>query len=217
MQKHNFVYTIVRSRRKSVAIRIKADGTVSVLCPLYLSAARIEEIVRSKAAWIEEKLRARENLLPVVPFSQEEIRTLTLQAQKELPPRIAHWAAQMGVHYECVTIRHQKTRWGSCSGKGNLNFNCLLMLSPPEVRDYIIVHELCHLKEMNHSFKFRDQKVAGSNPVTSTRKCRNPKGFRFFFYSLCTKRRLWRFFHATDVQPWEKGQRHGPLSGSGFG
>ena len=67
------------------------------------------------------------------------------------------------------------------------------------------------------SVRFRDQKVAGSNPVTSTRKCRNPKGFRFFFCLFCIKRRLWRFFHATDVQPWEKGQRHGPLSGGGIG
>ena len=59
-----------------------------------------------------------------------------------------------------------------------------------------------------YEINFRDQKVAGSNPVTSTRKSRKPKGFRFFFCIICTKRRLWRFFHATNVQPWEKGQRH---------
>ena len=67
------------------------------------------------------------------------------------------------------------------------------------------------------SVRFRDQKVAGSNPVTSTRKRRKPKGFRFFFCLFCTKRHLWRFFHATNVQPWETGQRHGLLLGGGFG
>ena len=65
-----------------------------------------------------------------------------------------YFSKRIGVDYGRITIRNQKTRWGSCSSKGNLNFNCLLMLTPPEVIDYVVVHELCHRKEMNHSKKF---------------------------------------------------------------
>ena len=67
---------------------------------------------------------------------------------------MAHYAPLVGVSYGRITIRCQRTRWGSCSSKGNLNFNCLLMLAPPEVLDCIVVHELCHRKEMNHSQRF---------------------------------------------------------------
>jgi len=154
MPERNFEYTIVRSRRKSVAIRIQPDGAVQVLCPLYVSAERIDMLVRSKAGWIEEKRRACQSKPPVIPFTAEELAALSQQAKKLLPPRVAYYAAQIGVTYGQIAVRHQKTRWGSCSGKGNLNFNCLLMLVPPHVRDYVIVHELCHLKQMNHSPKF---------------------------------------------------------------
>ena len=76
------------------------------------------------------------------------------QALQVIPDRVRHYAALIGVRYGRITIRNQKSKWGSCSAKGNLNFNCLLMLCPPEVLDYVVVHELCHRKEMNHSPKF---------------------------------------------------------------
>jgi predicted metal-dependent hydrolase len=87
-------------------------------------------------------------------LTMEEIRSLAGKAMEVIPRRVAHYAPIVGVSYGRITIRNQKTRWGSCSGKGNLNFNCLLMLAPPEVLDYVVVHELCHRREMNHSPRF---------------------------------------------------------------
>ena len=79
---------------------------------------------------------------------------LTDKALDIIPRRVEYFAKRIGVTYGRITIRNQKTRWGSCSSKGNLNFNCLLMLAPSEVLDYVVVHELCHRKEMNHSKAF---------------------------------------------------------------
>ena len=75
-------------------------------------------------------------------------------ALEDIPKRVQHYAPLVGVTCGRITIRNQRSRWGSCSSKGNLNFNCLLMLCPEEVRDYVVIHELCHRIEMNHSPKF---------------------------------------------------------------
>ncbi len=94
------------------------------------------------------------NLYIAAKFTAEEIKSLAEKAKKVIPERVRHYAPLVGVDYGRITIRCQRTRWGSCSSKGNLNFNCLLMLMPDEVIDSVVVHELCHRKQMNHSKAF---------------------------------------------------------------
>lgn len=153
-------YTLIRSSRKSVGIEIK-NGEVIVRAPQRMPKSEIDRIVSSHEAKIRgmlEKAAAREaSLGEVVPLSAEEIRDLAEKALDYIPGRVKYYAEKMGVTYGGITIRNQKTRWGSCSSKKNLNFNCLLMLTPPEVIDSVVVHELCHLLEMNHSRKFYEE------------------------------------------------------------
>ncbi len=145
-------YQIIRSTRRTIAIQITPGGQVLVRCPNRMRADDIHTFVESKADWIEKHLSKQE--VPLPAFTQDELSRLARQALTVISERAAHFAPEIGVDYGRITIRSQKTRWGSCSSKGNLNFNCLLMLAPPEVLDYVVVHELCHRKEMNHSGKF---------------------------------------------------------------
>ena len=145
---------LIRCRRKSVGIRVTDEGEVIVRAPLRMPEAEIRRLLESKRGWIEktlEKVRSREQL---PGFTEAELKALAKQAKKTLPPLVEKWARQVGVSYGRIAVRSQKTRWGSCSSKGNLNFNCLLMLCPEEAVDYVIVHELCHRKELNHSAGF---------------------------------------------------------------
>ena len=157
---------IIRSNRKTLAIQINPDLSVTVRAPMYAPQSDIERILREKEGWIQkhiEKIREQEakrketqgESVESEYLTNEEIKKLADKALQHIPKRVSYYAKQIGVTYGKITIRNQKTRWGSCSGKGNLNFNCLLMLTPPEVIDYVIVHELCHRKEMNHSGAFR--------------------------------------------------------------
>lgn len=148
----NIAYRVIPSDRRTVAIQILPDGQVLVRCPKTMDRAQVERFVQSKERWILKHLPAPGQ--PFEPFDRKVLKNLTQQAAERIPERVAHFAARMGVTYGRITIRRQRTRWGSCSAKGNLNFNCLLMLVPPEVLDYVVVHELCHRKQMNHSAAF---------------------------------------------------------------
>jgi predicted metal-dependent hydrolase len=149
--------TIIRSNRKTLSIQLKS-GELIARAPLRMKEKDIYEFIESKKAWIESHLTSmaerQKELEEVQPFTEDEIKTLTEKAKKIIPERVKYYAPKIGVTYGRITIRSQRTRWGSCSSKGNLNFNCLLVLFPLEIMDSIIVHELCHRKHMNHSAAF---------------------------------------------------------------
>lgn len=147
-----------RSKRKSAAIKITADMQIVVFVPLYVSDNEIERLVISKSKWIDEHMLKVQSTIDerskLEKITFEQVKELADQAVEYIPKRVKYYAEKENFIYNKITIKNLVSRWGSCSTKGNLNFNCLLMLTPDYVIDYIVVHELCHLREMNHSEKF---------------------------------------------------------------
>lgn len=161
-------YRLVRSSRKTLAIQITRQGEVIVRAPRRCPQSFIEAFLKEKQAWIERKqwelkqqeaesVRGEEGKAAFpLPGTSAEEAVYRAQASEVFARKAAYYAARMGVTYNKITIRDQKTRWGSCSGKGNLNFNWRLVLAPVPVLDYVVVHELAHRREMNHSSRFWD-------------------------------------------------------------
>ena len=151
-------YKIIRSaRRKRIALQITGEG-LEVRAPYSATERQITELIQNNLEWIEKNMaRMKEKMQnepPAEKLTMDELRALADEALKVIPERVAFYASVIGVTYGRITIRNQRSRWGSCSSRGNLNFNCLLMLMPPEVIDSVVVHELCHRKEPNHSERF---------------------------------------------------------------
>ena len=150
-------YELIKSSRKTLAAEIK-QGRLIIRAPHQAADDDIRRFIQKNSQWIETHLaksRSREAAAESIPkLTPEELHNLAQQALKVIPARAAYYAPLIGVTYGRITIRNQTSRWGSCSSKGNLNFNCLLMLALAEILDYVVVHELCHRKEMNHSKAF---------------------------------------------------------------
>lgn len=155
----NWEYRVIRSRRKTFSMQIDAQGLL-LRVPLGATQRQIGQFLREHTRWIEThlgRLEQQKTAAQVQPLSKQELKALAEQAKAVIPRRVAYYAPLVGVTYGRITIRCQQTRWGSCSAKGNLNFNCLLMLAPPQVLDSVVVHELCHRRHMNHSERFYDE------------------------------------------------------------
>ena len=148
---------IIYSSRRTISLELK-PGVLLVRAPKGMPRREIHAFVEEKRSWIEKhlaKMQARQEVLEQMePFTMDELHALADKALLVIPKKVKAYAEIVGVTYGRITIRNQRSRWGSCSSKGNLNFNCLLMLFPDEVIDYVVVHELCHRKHMNHSAAF---------------------------------------------------------------
>lgn len=147
-------YSIVYSKRKTIGLKV-GDGGLTVFAPRGTSAKHIEAIVNKHRAWIENALRrdAAKNAI-YADLDDERIKALKREAEIYFREKCAHYASVMGLSYSKMSITSAKTRFGSCSSRKTICFSYRLMLYPEAAREYVIVHELAHLLEMNHSAKF---------------------------------------------------------------
>ena len=154
-------YVIQKSRRRSISVSLMTDNRVLVKAPYGTTERTVQEFLLSKKNWItkhlEKQNREEEKAESLGLLSADEIKQIKKQARRVIPQRVEYWANKIGVTYGRIAIRLQSSRWGSCSVDGNLNFNCLLVLMPPEILDSVVVHELCHRRHMNHSKDFYDE------------------------------------------------------------
>ena len=142
-------------RSRSVSIRVHPVKGVSVSVPYMLPYAAARLFFEARKPWILETMaRQKERYKDVSPLSPEEIEELRRQAKAELPPRLSELASRYGFTYNRVSIKHNATNWGSCSARKNINLNLSIMRLPRVLQDYVLLHELCHLRHQDHGHGF---------------------------------------------------------------
>ena len=146
-------YRIIRSARRTLALQVEKNGDVLVRAPYRTGEDRIKAFVSEHLDWIE-KQRARMAARALPPLTEAEIKVLRARAKADLPVRTDFWAKRMGVEYTRVTITSAEKRFGSCNSRGGIAYSYRLMQFPEAVIDYVVVHELAHRTEMNHSARF---------------------------------------------------------------
>ena len=143
-------YELIRSRRKTLALELTREGQLIVRAPLRISRREIDAFVEKHKDWIVRHLAKQAARPTLPPPDAPETQALKTQAQAILPEKVAHWSSIMEVHPTGLRITTARKRYGSCSSKGSLCFSCYLMCCPEEAVELVVVHELCHLREMNH-------------------------------------------------------------------
>ena len=148
-------YTVIRSRRRTMALEVTREGAALVRAPLRASEADITRFVEEHRAWLDKHLAQGQAYVAAHPAaSPEQIELWRRQAKAVLPERVAYWAARMGVEPAGITITAARTRFGSCSGRNAISFSWRLMQYPEEAIDYVVVHELAHIRHHDHSPAF---------------------------------------------------------------
>ncbi len=160
-------FEIIRhNKARRYVIRVRDDGSVRVTIPRWGSRREARAFAEEQRAWIERQRRRaaerRRRLVPE-PYADGQVAALRARARLELPAELARLAAAHGLSVSRVSIRNQRWRWGSCSPAGHICLNWRLITMPPFVREYVLIHELMHLKRLDHSRAFW-RLVAGACP-----------------------------------------------------
>ena len=145
-------YKVVRTDRKTLALMVRKNGELEVRAPLHTTEEHIAAFVQAHEDWARKHVARVLDSPP--PQTEEDIAALKAQARAVLPGKIARYAAILGVEPTGFRVTEARTRYGSCGAKNSLSFSCFLMLCPEEAIDYVVVHELCHLRYMNHGPDF---------------------------------------------------------------
>lgn len=164
LDKEEIEVKIIRSKRRSMAIQIRTDGSVVVRVPMHASDRAIKRFVSAHARWIADnrgQMFERRKKLADNPYDIPAWESLSAAdkkiAKQKIMEHVDYYARRMEIDYGSISMRNQKSRWGSCSSKGNLNFNYRLAYLPEELLDYVVVHELAHRRHMDHSAAFWEE------------------------------------------------------------
>ncbi len=151
----NVQYNVVRSNRKSISLQVDENCKITVKAPLYYSDEKIEEFLEQKREWLQKavasQLRKMKNKRV---YTDSDIELMRKKAKEVIPEKVKYYAEIMGVQPTCVKINSAQKRYGSCSGKNSLNFSLYLMDKEEEFINYVVIHELAHIKHHNHSKDF---------------------------------------------------------------
>ena len=153
---NKYDYILKKSKRNSISVEISREAKIIVRAPLKMSVKETDAFLSSKSEWIDKHLSDMKQRLATMPrkLTEAEKNELKKNAKIVITKRVEYFAKLMGVEYKKISVKFQKTRFGSCSTKKNLNFNALIALMPSQILDYVVVHEISHLKQMNHSKQF---------------------------------------------------------------
>ena len=150
----NIEYEIIRSNRKTLALEVKRGGRVVVRSPLRVTEQKIVEFLNFRYNWLLKAIERQKSRKDYTDISPEKISELMQKAKEILPKRVEYYGKIMNLYPQAVKINLAKTRFGSCSGCNNINFSAFLMMFPIEAVDYVVVHELAHIKYKNHQKEF---------------------------------------------------------------